>query len=742
MQHQDLISSIRKYANTLQEEPSYKDAILYLPFKTAALADFAEVATEEARRADNPFGLFSIAKHGFAICRAAEDYRSLVDFFPKWLYICLSVGAYEECLAFVRSLMDSPHWQFLDRTQRGVAVLRSYAKALRNLGQFEQALDNYRASIERASALGLVVEKGITLLLIGKLYGNYLGQQSLFSAFVEEARLILQRSLLSAPEAEHPRIARHLAICHDALGQVYRESDAHLAIHHFARALHINRRIGRSAGTSRAICHLNYFRFMAEPSNPKYLGWFQFGIRLLKSDPLEERGLGVRWIQYASMLNELADRGGAEECLAEGKRIAFRYSDYKSIVRGCLVEAGICDREDPRRALSVLTAGREVARKCHLLLYESSINRALARLPARALTEGLEPAQLFERNREIHLRHLEEVKANLERLGSSAENSQEFRLLSQRTRVNFRQHLLLDFERIVRELDLNIRALTGALRRSEDLRQELLILGVVNSVARELVHEVKLGIPVGSQNSSVENIALELDRVATDLGGLSDIPPGQGATVREIQSRVAIQAIRVRDLERKMVKLKTYLSNQLRRPRVLAETVSLEWACRRALEELEEEQLSDVGLVNLSISWNIEITSSNDLVVRVVKNLIRNAIEDRYHKEKAEGVIVLALNLVNADDLALGNPARPFALSVISTFDSEDRASCVAKRLNRGLLGEPSGKEFGAGVGLDLARTVFGDLMGAVLEGVADGRQAGIRIEFPPGTGRVRRASG
>jgi hypothetical protein len=47
-------------------------------------------------------------------------------------------------------------------------------------------------------------------------------------------------------------------------------------------------------------------------------------------------------------------------------------------------------------------------------------------------------------------------------------------------------------------------------------------------------------------------------------------------------------------------------------------------------------------------------------------------------------------------------------------------------------------KDFSSGVGLDLARTFLGDLMGASLDVIEENTEAGLRAAFPLGTGKIK----
>jgi len=100
------------------------------------------------------------------------------------------------------------------------------AKALRNLGRLTEALDAYRRALRLAQTSRREVDLCRILVLIGKVYGKYLGQKGLFLAFVEEAQSRLTHSLsFTSEEIDRRRVLRALAICEDSLGQAYRHRD-------------------------------------------------------------------------------------------------------------------------------------------------------------------------------------------------------------------------------------------------------------------------------------------------------------------------------------------------------------------------------------------------------------------------------------------------------------------------------------------------------------------------------------
>jgi tetratricopeptide (TPR) repeat protein len=728
-----LEESIRQLQRLLSSEPGQKTLSLAADFDQPLTAELVAILQRETLEGENPFDIFAVARFGFLIYRSAAELPP-----PKllrhWTKIAYIVGAYQECLDMTAYGLDPelPRSTGRQREQEWVVLLRTRAKALRNLGRFEDALDAYRGSLELAYSLKLGTEVAVGLLQIGKLYGSYLDQQSLYTAFVEEARARLEKELRALSFAASARCLYFLAICHDALGQANRARDRQRALEHFFKAIRLNRRIRRHNGIARAICHASYCLFTAGEDTMRQLRHFEFGIELVSRNPMEERGLGVRWVQYAEMLHHLG-RPEAQECLREGKRIAHAYSDFRTVAKACLTEARILYTRDPQRAAQVLQQGRAIAHTHGLLLAESQLNRQLAGLddpvtPDRPPT----PADLFARNQKIHADLLQQVKRNLASLSRRRRAKAEFRWLSPRTRDTFRQGVLLDYERLVQELDHNLGTMIDHLRRSAERQQALLLLAVMNSLARELVHELKLSIPVDSDSDLFGEVASSIDSAVLELRKLSESP--RMRELIKVCARLELQAELVRQQGRRMERLKSLLAAQLRRPRVLDQEVSLRDACEQAISEL-----SGLGFhIRPAFDCDILVTSSEDLMVNLVRNLIRNSAEDLSSRSPtSQRCVVVSLRAERIGDWQVGNPAQAAVLMILAQLESEEDAAASAAAIARGLEDGTSDKPYGSGVGLELARTVLGDLMRATLTAHHEGAWAGLRVQFPLGVGSV-----
>ncbi|MDJ0904352.1 MAG: hypothetical protein QNJ55_36780 [Xenococcus sp. MO_188.B8] len=707
--------------------------------KEEILCTFQELTFQ----AEDPFQRFAIAKYALTYCTCIDCILESKKFFPIWLESCTNVGAYEDCIRFTDKLFKSREWQKVEGTRQGILIYLRQAKALRNIGEFPKALNNYRKAIEIAKNTTDIAYINIGLLLIGKLYGNYLGQRSLFSSFVEEAKSGLEKELNNCQESESKKFIKYIAICHDALGQAYDQADPKKAKYHFLEAINLNEKIQSRNGISRASCHLNRLEFnsASAPSEKKYyLKKFAEAIELLSYDSMEKRGLGIRQIQYALLLNQVNKHQESLDFFLRGKEVAKRYSDYKTIAWSSIVESELYNDEDPIRSIKALKNGLKIAQKYRLLFRESEINLRLAEMSIIHNYRDINPTELFERNREISRSFIDEVKKSLKTLNSQPHSQTEFNLFSITTKNNFRDRLLLDFDYTVEQLDSNIQALTKALQAKERRQQELLILGIVNSVARELLHEVKVVIPENTKISPFQEVFSSLNKAIRWLQKgehTSDKIYFDTNKLDKIISLLKDQSERVNAFGEKMTKLKNLLSTRLKRPRSFEDEVSFKNVCSRAAKEIGYLNSQQFPL-ELQFKCDIIVTSNEEMMVTVVQNLIRNAYEAFDSLKITEGSILIQLYYKSTGNLKYGNPSRAGIFAVVNQVTKEKDVIRIRDNLEKGLKDHNSTKKYGSGVGLELANTVFVDLMKATLQPVDDSLKSGLEIVFPTGTGRAR----
>ena len=149
---------------------------------------------------------------------------------------------------------------------------------------------------------------------------------------------------LLAPKSERERRGynRILAICKDCLGQAYQDKEPEKAKRYFRQAIKLNREAGHENGVLRARCHLTVLNFRVEEnfrSRQAHMEQFAGLLQQLLSEPSEQRGLGVRWKQYAKMLADLGRYDEALDSAKCGERIANLFSDARTEANTLILQA-------------------------------------------------------------------------------------------------------------------------------------------------------------------------------------------------------------------------------------------------------------------------------------------------------------------------------------------------------------------------------------------------------------------
>jgi signal transduction histidine kinase len=740
-----LESSISNYCSALYQNPEMKNESLELDdeYDSISDADLTTVLQHVWSEAGTIFEKFSVAKHALELCARRDFCTGVIDLVSPWLISCVEAGAYLDCIHFVDGYVTSEGWaRSKVNSLMKFSALRSRAKSLRNIGHLEEAQNCYRNIISMADELGDRAEISMGFLLIGKLYGNYWGQLSLFSSFVEEAKVRIEHELehFPGPEAKHRRLLRCLAICHDALGQAYLHSEHGKVEKHFDEAIRLNQQLERWGGLSRSLCHLNKFKFGHANHDEKsiYLEKFNAGVRLLLGEHPDERGLGIRYVQLSSMLLEMNKTKAAEKYLNAGKHFALRYSEHKTLTQAALVESNLYRFNDSERAINALRVGLSIAQKYKLQIQESKINLRMAELFNRELiniqgNQEIQLTELLKRNREIYLGLISEVKDSLTKLDAADNLLPEFELLSFPSKQTFREKLLLDFDRTVSELDRNIDVLVTALSFNERKRQEMVVLEVVNSVARLLIHDYKNIILANTTFTPLQDIADDLKNLEEKLKTIRQTLDPESSISSEINiittslSKKANQAL---SLSEELGKLKILLSERLRRPQHLKDRISMRQVIEKALFELRQQYPIIQKIVVFVHPCDIKILFNHDIMVTVIQNLIRNAVEELAENIGPDNKITVTLGFDSIGDMRYNNPSKAAILSIVTTVAERDMAANIAESIRMGLEGHLSTKTFGCGVGMDTTKLIFRDLMGAAIQVLQDERSAGIKFIF------------
>jgi hypothetical protein len=738
----DLKNAISTHFNFIYSDPVRLESSIMIDPKWLLLSSKAldKIIEDNLSSAVGSFEKFCALKFAILIFTEKKEAIFLKKYIRLWINVSVYVGAYSYLIRESAVCFNNADLDLLQDNSTKMAVLRATAKAERNLGNLSNAIDIYKTGITIALDSKSNINLYSFILFLGKLYGNYLGQRSLFSLFVKEAynNLVIEKK--RAVSKDTNKIDRYIAICHDALGQAFRDSDLKLSEENFHKAYRLNKSANRVGGLSRNICHLSQLRFFNYASTDQQkldqIQKFQEGIEYLKGDFGDERGLGVRYTQLGLMLNFVNKKEDAISFLETGKKLSKKYSDYKNLGRTSLIESAIYETKDAKKAIEVLEKGKAISEERKLHLLEAQINLKLAELKSKRTyfysSSEESPIELYKRNRDIYVTLTEQIKNSLAQL-SDDQTDLEFSYLGSLPKLEIKESLVLDYQNIVKELDSNLVSLTEALNNSERQRQELLTFQLVHSVARSILHEYKYFNNVDLVDS--------LSRINKSIQILSDYADDPLSSP-DIKSVIAEMSTSLRDSEiiaAELGKTQEYLAKHLKRQKEsdLDDSVSVSWACRQAVQDLAND-LSSSGInVNLDISCDIIIRFNKDLVVVVIKNLIRNSLQEAQKLPEDSSDIKVSLFVKEDGDPLVENHSVMGILSISNRVLDKSNRQKMIRSLNVSLAENSTQKELGSGVGLDLTKLIFELLLGCEISVSSNKEEVGIIIKMNIGTDRI-----
>jgi hypothetical protein len=730
------LASIARYERQLQQFPDAKNSVLDLDKEMllSVRSNLRELwSLTDIHR--TPFKRFSFAKHALQCCVQTNYLTEQCALLPSWLHSYIEVGAYDGCIKFVDVCVRSNVLRSKMKSADYLSMLFCRAKSLRNIGHFSKAQQAYRDAIDMAAAVGSQTDVNYGLLLIGKLYGNYLGQRSLFSSFVEEAkdRFDEQRSKFTGTEADDWRIIRGIAICHDALGQAYRDSDRVKVERHFLEAIKMNQMIDWSNGISRAVCHLNYFRFQHTHSpqdRASYIEEFKEGLKLLTKGQPDERGLSIRFIQFSSMLREVNLEQKAKQYLQSGKSFATRYSLYKTLTQAAIVEAQLFKASDPDRALFTLEEGRTIAQEYSLALQETAINRLLAELKVTAEDQksqhGTEPFDLFSRNRDILMNLVGEVKRTLAQLDSSGDLKPEFKHLKRKTRRTFRERLLLDFDHIVEQLNLNMLSLL----KTSTSNERTGLFEIVGSIAPSLLELHEAFILSDDMLLSCQDIVSHTEQILDSLQWVRDNSQLSGDVRKKVRKPYLLVkglSTQMEELTRGLQRLRTLMSDRIGQTE-LEGMVSLKGACEQAIAELKRQTPSIERFITFNAKCDVQIRCNFKILTTMVRNLIRAVLTVADDNLPAQRNVTVSLEAKPGKISSHRADLSVALFSVGVLVDDELMRKRTVETLRSIVNSQTTHAPFGSSTGVDLAKLVFGERLGAQMTVYNSGNSVKIQV--------------
>lgn len=209
-----------------------------------------------------------------------------------------------------------------------VILVKSYsqiATSSRNLGNYADAIQNYKMAKQVAESLDKYDLAAWQLFRIGKMYVNYLHQPSRSLEYLTTAK-----SIFSQIDSYFGK--RGVSSSIDEIGDLYRQHTSNIerAISFYQEAKKINEEIGYNAGITRNIAHLGLCE-EAKGNFDTARKLLEESILLLRSIKSQDRGLAIRLGQLARILIKQKNTEMASARLKEASKISEYYHDVKHI---------------------------------------------------------------------------------------------------------------------------------------------------------------------------------------------------------------------------------------------------------------------------------------------------------------------------------------------------------------------------------------------------------------------------
>jgi tetratricopeptide (TPR) repeat protein len=233
------------------------------------------------------------------------------------------------------------------------SLLNEKARALRNLGRLQEALDCNVEALRNAHQEGNDKDVAWQLVLLGKLCGKYLQRQSLFSACLLEGEHRLSEFIFQAPSSDSADVkfvAKRYAIVQDLLGSYHRrlaernESAWGQCEASYNKAIEYHAIAANPDGISRATCHLAYARALRVSLQGSIseaerrtvlrdaLRLFTHGFSIISRNPDAQRGKATRWVQQAHIYLMLRRPENALRLLREAIAAARESNDPRALL--------------------------------------------------------------------------------------------------------------------------------------------------------------------------------------------------------------------------------------------------------------------------------------------------------------------------------------------------------------------------------------------------------------------------
>ena len=292
-----------------------------------------------------------------------EDLEKNVDLCLQVVRLAYLVGSYSFSERLAKRLLQ------LEQGYRPrLELMHRRAKCARNLGHHTLALNLYADSLLLALNRRDRLAVARQTLMLGKMYGKYIGLASWAQALTSAAVGLLELPCDPLLAGDRDFL---LAIAYDALGDSFalggrrRTAEAFTA---YRRSASLRKRMGYSSGSARPYCHQAMYWLQIGKPPTECLVLFNRGMSELSNSGWEEKGWAVRATQHAYLLAlSGADPWAMWTELESAIAICRKLNNYRYVSKALIYKARVLDiaQEFEREIACLDEAGRIAAKYRH-----------------------------------------------------------------------------------------------------------------------------------------------------------------------------------------------------------------------------------------------------------------------------------------------------------------------------------------------------------------------------------------
>lgn len=612
----------------------------------------------------------------------------------RFARIFLNVGDYAKCIDCCNFCLKEQN-VFQLPLELQVEVLFTRAKAQRNMGEYQYALEDLRNAIhivDKNDTIAFLM--GAVLLRIGKVYSQFLMMMSVSLCFLNEAKARLELWLDEADPGIRTRANIEYAICLDSIGQYWQgKGDQEKAIFWFLKAEKINKDLDRTPGVFRTRSHIimtAYPELLHKPERSDELEQMtqelQYIVRKLEDDHVNQRGLAVRLLH----LSELQARRGriidALYSLEKSREMARLYRDDKTQIKQKIVELkygvfkGVINKKD---LLTII----ELAKRRKYYGYEINLHEAVIEAIDLGYLSNELKLNSLSRSRSLYLQLSNIAQEAINRVSRISDQSKdEFSYLSETNGKELLVKVVNDYDLFIQKMNkIIVQLLQITEQRSKDLNKAILAEAKA-SLASNILHDLK-HILVSTEGQTYLDTVLE--KLKYDYPELSQEKRDQ--LINYIQ--MVNQSLKKKIIPQ--IKDATRVPNDFNREINVLDIFSE--VCQWGQEEytnilslnekkVDSEELA-IAPVEILCPDDLTIVYNRQSFLNLIKEMYRNALD--YQRKNQVGV---KKNIMEAKD-----QDGEVEIQILTQFMDEECALQAAKAI-ADQLNEENGLEDGFGI--------------------------------------------